>query len=116
MHSEGQRDNRGRFNSINEGFFHWVRKRLPSPGANNYALESMGLVEFDKVNTGIIPKTFFAILEGGIVMQDAQAVVTSGLGGLFSGTVRLQPLYDPNTNTFGGVPLDNNSPVSQEFT
>lgn len=114
-HSEGQRAHRGRFNDISQGFFKWVRKQMPTPGANAYALESFGLVEFDPVNTGIIPKFFFRQLQGNVVRQDSQAVVTSGLGGLVTGSIRLTPLYDPATNTFGGVSIGSGSSINGEF-
>lgn len=114
-HSEGQRDNRNRFNDISEGIYRWVRKQLPTPGALNYAFETLGLVEFSPINTGIPAKFQFRQLEGGVVYQENAAVLTNGLGGLVTGNIRLSPLFDPNTNTFGGVPIGSNSPISQEF-
>lgn len=115
QHSEGQRANRGRFNDVTEGIFRWVRKQLPSPGAQNYAFETLGLPEFSPYGAGIVPTRFFKILEGNVVFQNQPAVLTNGLGGLVTGNIYLSPLYDPSTNTFGGVPIQSGNAVSQEF-
>lgn len=115
-HSEGNRSNKGRFNTIMDGLYRFVRKQTPTQGAMNYALETLGLVEFSPIATGIPAKFHFNMLEGGVVYQDAPAVLTSGLGGLVTGQWMLTPLYDPNTNTYGGVPISNSAALSQEFS
>lgn len=114
-HTDSHRENSRRFPDIKDGFFRWVRKQMPSPGASAYALESLGLVEFAPFNTGILPHFRFKILQGQVLRQDAPAVLTVGLGGLVNGQYKLTPLYDPTNNTFGGQPVPSGSALTQEF-
>lgn len=85
----------------------WQRKRLPSPGAQNYAFETYGLSEFAVPGPGYGPRAELRTLQGPQSYLPTNAVVTNGLGGVVAGQIILQGLYDPNTNTYAGVPIPN---------
>jgi hypothetical protein len=101
-HDEGERNNRARHADIWKGIYHWVQKKLPSPGAQNYAYETLGLVEFTPIGYGVHVRTNWMITQPPQPYINGQAVPVTGLGGLSAGQLALQPLYDPVTNTYSG--------------
>lgn len=101
VHSEGHRDNKARFADIFKGIYHWTRKRQPSPGAQSYAFESLGLVEFTPIGPSITIRRHLNVVQHPQTYINGRAVPTTGIGGLNAGQMALQPLYDPNTNTQG---------------
>lgn len=106
-HEEGHRfNNPKRFADTNKsGFFHWVRKRLPTAGAQNYAFESLGLVERSFIGAGVSPALHLNKMQNQPSYVGVNSVVVNGLGGLVAGQLILQGLYDPNTGTYAGQPL-----------
>lgn len=101
FHDEGARANRARVADIWEGIYHWTKKRLPTPGAQNYAFESLGLVEFTPIGAGLGNRMQLAVLQPPQVYIQSQAVPTTGFGGPVAGQMALQPLIDPFNETYG---------------
>lgn len=87
--------------------YHWVNKEQPTPGALSYAFESLALPEFSPIGPGVHPKNL--TLRNATQQPQSyipnQAVPIAGYGGVLAGTVIMQPLYDPASNSFGGVEL-----------
>ncbi len=105
-HEEGHRDNRNRFSDVMKGgFLHWVRKRLPTAGSQNYAFESLGLAEFTPIGAAVGSRMMLQKTQPPQSYLPINAVLTNGLGGLVAGQIALQGLYDPNTGTYQGQPL-----------
>ena len=105
-HAEGHRfGNKGRFSDVFKAFLHWERKRLPTPGAMNYALESLGLPEYNVIGAGVGPRAYLMKTQPQQQYVPINAVLTNGLGGVVAGQIALQGLYDPNTGTFAGSPI-----------
>ena len=104
-HSEGHRVNRRRFSDVTEGNSHWEKKRLPTPGAQNYAFETLALYELTPIGPGVSQRKFFKVLQPPQNYIPAQALTTTGLGGVAAGQVFFQPLLDPYAGTFGGKPI-----------
>lgn len=105
-HEEGHRANRDRFADVTKSsFLHWVRKRLPTPGAQNYAFESLGLTEFTPIGAAVGIRRELMKMQPPQQYLSANGVLTNGLGGLVAGQLALQGLYDPNTGTFAGKPI-----------
>lgn len=105
-HSTSHRfNNPKRFQALDR-FYHWARKRLPSPGVQNYAFESLGLPEFNPIGPSVAARSIIRTLAGPQQYLPASAIPIAGIGGLAAGQVILQALYDPNTNSYGGVPLE----------
>lgn len=71
--------------------FTYERKRLPSPGAQNYAFENLGLVEFTPIGPAEHNRLQWQVTAG----QPAYAglaVWQQGLGGVVQGTIYGYPL------------------------
>jgi hypothetical protein len=103
-HYQGHRVDTGRFGDIVNPTQHWVKKEQPTPGAMQYAYESLGLPEFGMVNAGIISSRSMCPVSKPSY-QSNKSVPITGFGGVV-GTIVSQPLYDPASNTFGGAALD----------
>jgi len=101
-HDNGDRLNPKRFSDIFTGFYHWVKKDLPDPGAQNYAFESLGLTEFTPIGAGVAQRQMFNVLQPPSLFVNGQMLLTSGVGGVAAGQVIFQPLIDPYNNTYGG--------------
>lgn len=76
--------------------FTYVRKPGPSPGAQNYAFENLGLAEFSPIGPGIANRSRLPPF-GPRPLFGQLAVPVSGIGGLSAGQMILQPLLDPAT-------------------
>lgn len=107
-HTEGHRfDAKKRFADIfTGGIYHWQKKRLPTPGAQNYAFETLGLTEFTPIGAGVRNRNAFRVLQKPQLYVNGQAYLTSGLGGIAAGQMIFQPLLDPYNGQYGGVPVD----------
>jgi hypothetical protein len=103
LHQEGHRANPKRFSDIFKNGYHWVRKQLPNPGAQNYAFETLALFETTPIGAAVAQRRMFKVIQPPQLYIHGQAVTTSGLGGVYAGQMALQPLYDPNTNTYGSM-------------
>lgn len=103
-HAEHHRADRSRFAHLVNITAHYVNKPQPTPGTKSYAYESLGLVEFSPVGTGIYARKLMSQVAKQSYM-DQKSVPTTGYGGLVAGNFLFQPLYDPVSNTYGGVPL-----------
>lgn len=104
-HSEGHRSHRGRFTDIMKAPYEWVRKRLPSPGVQNYAFETLGLVEYTPIGAGVNARQFFAVTQPPQVYLPAAQLPVSGFGGVVPGQMVLQGLVDPYSQTYSGEPV-----------
>ena len=102
MHNEGARLNKGRFSETFSGINHWVRKRLPTPGAQNYAYESLGLAEFSYAGRATANKHSYRVVQTPQLYVDGQSLLTSGLGGVAAGQIISQPLIDPYNQNYAG--------------
>lgn len=100
-HNEGARANGRRVNDISDSEYQWKRKRLPTPGAMNYAFESLGLVEFTPIGDGIGNRHQYQITQPPQVYINGIATWTDGLGGIIAGQAIMQPLIDPYNETYG---------------
>jgi hypothetical protein len=101
-HQEGHRTDGARFKDIVNPTQHWQYKQQPTPGALAYAYETFGLPEFGVVESGIGSSYFFKLFQKPSY-QSNKSVSIAGLGGIVAGTIRSQPLYDRQTNTWGGA-------------
>jgi hypothetical protein len=89
----------------------WERQRQPSPGAMAYAWETLGLVPFSPIGSGI-PATFhFRPLLSAPQPYSLKAVALDGVPTV-AGGIMGAPLYNPTTgafhssaNPFGGSPF-----------
>lgn len=99
----GHRANRARFADIFKNGYQWTKKQLPTPGTGNYAFDTLGLVEFTPIGTGIWDRRELPGLQPPQLYIGAQMVVTNGFGGLAAGQIINQPLLDPYSQTVGGV-------------
>lgn len=68
---------------------------LPTPGAMEYGFASEYLVQHPLLGPGIAARRTFRSYQGNQSYQAAMAVAQTGLGGLASGNVILQPLSNP---------------------
>lgn len=97
----------------NEGLFHqvWGRKRLPGPGAMNYALESLALAPFPVSGPTV------AVRQPRMVTQAPQeyvmqAVMIAGVP-TQAGQILAQPLYDPALGTANGMQATSRLPYER---
>lgn len=104
-HSEGHRADRSRFADIFQNGFHWQKKRLPSPGTGNYAFETLALFETTPIGPAVAQRQMFKVVQPPQLYIRAQAIPVSGIGGINAGQVVLQPLIDPYSGTYGGIPF-----------
>lgn len=101
-HSEGHRENKGRFTSFIAEGYTWIQKRLASPGAMNYAFETLALAESTAIGPAIRQRQFWAIQQAPLFVE-GPGRPTSGYGGVAQGQYISQPLFDPYNNTFGNI-------------
>lgn len=101
-HGHGKRENARDADVVLSGF-HWQKKQLPTPGAGNFAFESLGLPQQSPIGPAVCNRSFLMVVQPGQLYMRGIVTPVSGVGGLVAGTVRGQPLYDPNTKTYGGV-------------
>lgn len=75
----------------------WERKRLPDEGAQSYAWETLGLVQFTQIGAGVSVRDpdFDAVLHRPLYVY--QGGITNGLP-MTAGGIYGQPLYDNNGN------------------
>lgn len=106
VHNEGQRNSTARFgNDIYENFYHWVHKKQPGSGAEEFAFETLGLPEFSPIDHAVCVRKGFSVFAGSPqVYVPMVAVPTNGYGGLSQGQMIMQPLYDPYSNSYAGSP------------
>jgi len=80
---------------LEDGTYHavWERKRMPDPGAQNYAWETYGLPPFTPIGTGI--PTQQPLIATSEQVYTMQAVSLVGMPTV-SGQILGQPLFDPN--------------------
>ena len=100
-HNEGGRENRALYSDIAQNGNVWQHKRQPGGGAREFAYETLGLSPYTPIGAGVAQRTFWGYLAPQAWAN--LAISTTGLGGVVSGNARMQPLYDPNTKTYGGV-------------
>lgn len=101
-HSEGHRTNKRRFASIMIDGLHWVRKRLPGPGAMNYAYDSLALAESDAIGPAVAQRQFWNIRPQPLFVP-GMGRPSSGYGGVVQGQTLSQPLFDPYNNIYGNI-------------
>lgn len=82
----------------------WSEKQLPSPGAMNYAYESLGLSPTSPISSAVANRNQLAVVTAGNLYQPVQALQVQGIP-LVSGQVYGQPLFDPNGNYGGPAPF-----------
>ena len=102
-HTDGHRVNAKRFSQIMIDGYTWVRKQLNGPGAMNYAFDSLALAESGPIGPGISQRQFWATISPPLFVNNITAPM-SGYGGLATGQMIAQPLYDPYNNTYGNIP------------
>jgi len=78
----------------------YERKEPPSPGAQNYAYEALGLVEFTPIGAGVSNRRQLHVFQPS-PLYVLQAVPLQGLGGLQQGQWFSYPLDNPESDTFG---------------
>jgi len=85
---------------------HWVQTRLPSPGASQFAVDSLALAGKTVIGAGIIPLMIqWQTEEPPLVYPNIMAPL-AGLGGVVQGQFLSQPLYDPYNGTYGALTPD----------
>lgn len=90
----------GRFNT--NWRITYERKRLPGPGTNNYALETLGLVEFSPIGPAESNRLHFRPMQPQQLYVGFSTYLT-GLGGLAQGTFYGQPLIGPQIDVDGQI-------------
>ena len=78
----------------------WEKKRLPGPGVQNYAYETLALPPFTPIGPGVGIETQIVPFEE--PMYAYQAVPVQGIGTV-AGTFQLQPLFDPAVGYSGPI-------------
>lgn len=99
-HNDGHRDC-GRFGDVFTGGYRWERKRQPTPGAQNYAFETLELFEETPIGAGVAARVHFRPLQPPQFYVAGQALSLQGLGGLSAGQYIQQPLIDPYNQAYG---------------
>lgn len=99
-HNDGHRDC-GRFGDVFSGGYHWERKRQPTPGAQNYAFETLELYEETPIGAGVSARQHFRPMQPGQFYVAGQALQLQGIGGLAAGQYVQQPLIDPYNQSYG---------------
>lgn len=69
--------------------------QMPTPGAMEYGFASEYLAARPLVGPGVVFRRQFRVFQGNGSYQAAMAVALTGVGGLASGNVILQPLSNP---------------------
>mgnify|MGYP001769282617 CR=1 FL=1 len=77
------------------------RQRMPDPGAQNYSYCTYALLPQTVIGTGFVPRAHINACQGGMFGQPL--VKITGLGGIQTGQLYGQPLYDPSTGQRGGI-------------
>jgi hypothetical protein len=95
----------------------WERQMMPTPGAEAYAWKRLALMPFSTmaIGTGIEPRGHLRATSPGSLQ--AQTITLVGIA-TQSGSIRGQPLYDPNSGAFTGAVLGGrpiNTPFSHRF-
>jgi hypothetical protein len=101
------RFNPQRTKPILDGLHNWLRKKPAlTPGAYDKAYENLSLAEFTQAGcgAGVIARQFFGVTQPPQLYVGLGTSLT-GYGGLAAGQMIMQPLFDPNTQTYGGVPV-----------
>ena len=101
-HTEGHRTNGKRFTEIMHQGYDWIRKQLPTPGAMNYAFETLALAESTAIGPGIAQRQFWQTVQTPLFVGEMTRP-QSGYGGVVQGQAIYQPLFDPYNNTFGAI-------------
>lgn len=84
--------------------FTYERKQLPSPGAQNYAYENLGLAEFSPIGPAVANRMFMRPMQPQ-AMWAGFTILQAGIGGLVQGTIYGTPLV---SNGGPGPNADNN--------
>ncbi len=88
----------------------WERKELPSPGAMNYAYETLALKPDSPISGAVAQRKTFSLF--GPQVYKYQDAWLAGVP-LVSGQIFGQPLYDPQSGYVGGnMPHSNGDLVS----
>ena len=87
----------------------WEKKRQPSPGAQAYAWESVGLAQFTPIGPSVHVRQGINVLPGAQQPYVGQGVWLDGVP-TTAGQVFGQQLYDPNSGYTSGLPPTFNSP------
>jgi len=89
----------------------WERKRLPGPGAMNYAYESQALAPFPVAGPTIAVRQPRAVFQG----QQSMVLQSVSIAGVptQAGQVLAQPLFDPQTGTATGLQPQNPLPYQK---
>lgn len=90
FHSEGHRDSK-RHGDVFKNMFQWQRKQQASPGAMNYAFETLRLVEFSPIGPSIWVRQPMRAFQKPLYVNGA-GIPATGLGGVVSGQIVFQPL------------------------
>ena len=92
-------------NSGDMGVFHmtWQRKRLPSPGAQNYAWTTLGLVPTSIISGAVAVRRQINPLLTAPQPHFQKAVTLNGLPTV-SGQILSAPLFNPDTGGFNTSP------------
>ena len=93
----------------------WEKKRQPSPGAQAYAFETLGLAQFTPIGPAVAAREHINPFPGTPQPYVTKAVVLDGIA-ITAGQIYGQPLYDPSQGYVGnGMPVINNPfPYSPE--
>jgi hypothetical protein len=82
--------------------FTYERKRMPSPGTQNYAYENLGLAEFSPIGPAVVNRQQFRPLQ-----PPAQYILQTywyqGIGGIAQGTFYGTPLITAGENIEGQI-------------
>jgi hypothetical protein len=78
------------------------RPRIPRSDVGNYAYSSLGLVELSPIGWGELPRLGIpkTLASNGKPLVYYQSVPVQGVGGLIQGQLFMQPLYDPNAQSY----------------
>jgi hypothetical protein len=94
----------------------WEKKRMPSPGAQAYAWETLGLSQFTPIGPGVTVREGYRVTAGADQPMVGLAVMLEGVP-TSAGQIYGQPLFDPNVGAFTNSPMpiyNNPYPYSSE--
>lgn len=87
----------------------WERKRMPSPGAQRYAWQSLALAQFSPIGPSVSNRDAILPLSDFQQSYVAKAITLDGIP-LTAGQIISQPLYDPDAGYGGPEFLRLNNP------
>ena len=96
------RADKKRFQDIIADGMHWIHKKLPGAGGNEFVVDSLALAESTPIGPGVRQRSFWKTIEQPLIYPSQMSAV-SGYSGVIQGQFLSQPLYDPYNGVYGNI-------------